>query len=88
MLTLFIGSSGTAIGVITIVCLAAYISSFGTTWGPIVWVMLPELYPLAVFCVLSYFFVRAAVPETAGKSLETLEERVSTPEPDSASSNR
>ncbi|WP_019853934.1 sugar porter family MFS transporter [Actinopolyspora mortivallis] len=124
VLTLLVGASGTAIGVITIVCLTAYISSFGATWGPVVWVMLPELYPLrirgpaeglatwsnwasnflvslvfpvllvgvgqassmlllAVFCVVSFFFVRSFVPETTGRSLENLEEDVTTSDPPS-----
>ncbi|MDR7302872.1 sugar porter family MFS transporter [Haloactinomyces albus] len=113
-LTLIVGASGTTVAVITIICLATYIASFGATWGPIVWVMLPELYPLrirgpaeglatwsnwaanfvvslafpvvlatigqglsmlifAAFGVVSFFFVRALVPETTGRSLEQLE---------------
>jgi MFS transporter, SP family, sugar:H+ symporter len=34
--------------IITLVCLAAYIASFAATWGPVVWVMLPEIFPLKV----------------------------------------
>lgn len=119
VLTLLVGASGQLISVITIVCLAMYVASFGATWGPIVWVMLPELYPLrirgpaeglatwgnwasnfvvslafpvvlamigqgfsmlvlAAFGVLSFFFVRALVPETTGKSLENLEGELAT----------
>lgn len=48
VLTLVVGSSGQVIALITIVCLAAYVASFGATWGPVVWVMLPELYPLRI----------------------------------------
>lgn len=48
VLTLLVGASGQLIGIITIVCLASYVASFGATWGPIVWVMLPELYPLRI----------------------------------------
>ncbi len=115
ILTLIMGASGTTVAVITIVCLTTYIASFGATWGPIVWVMLPELYPLRIrgpgeglatwsnwaanfvvslafpvvlatigqgpsmlifagFGVLSIFFVKALVPETSGRSLESLED--------------
>jgi sugar porter (SP) family MFS transporter len=34
--------------VITLVCLAVFIASFAATWGPVVWVMLPEILPLNV----------------------------------------
>jgi MFS transporter, SP family, sugar:H+ symporter len=34
--------------IITLVCLAAYIASFAATWGPVVWVMLPEIFPLRI----------------------------------------
>jgi sugar porter (SP) family MFS transporter len=47
-LTLAEGLTGGAIGVITIICLAAYIAFFAATWGPTVWVMLPEIFPLRV----------------------------------------
>jgi len=47
-LTLAVGIKGGAIGIITIICLAVYIASFAATWGPTVWVMLPEIYPLRV----------------------------------------
>jgi MFS transporter, SP family, sugar:H+ symporter len=36
------------IGIITLVCLAIYIASFAATWGPVVWVMLPEVLPLKI----------------------------------------
>ncbi|WP_017974306.1 sugar porter family MFS transporter [Actinopolyspora halophila] len=48
ILTLIVGASGQTVAVITVVCLATYIASFGATWGPVVWVMLPELYPLRI----------------------------------------
>ena len=32
----------------TFICLAAFIVSFAATWGPVVWVMLPEVLPLSV----------------------------------------
>ena len=34
--------------IITLVCLATFIASFAATWGPVVWVMLPEVLPLNV----------------------------------------
>jgi sugar porter (SP) family MFS transporter len=37
-----------AVGWITVVCLALYIACFATSWGPIVWVMLAEIFPLKV----------------------------------------
>jgi sugar porter (SP) family MFS transporter len=41
-------SAGDPAAVITLVCLAAFIVSFAATWGPVVWVMLPEVLPLSV----------------------------------------
>ena len=41
-------SPGDPAAVITLACLALYIAAFGATWGPIVWVMLPEVLPLRV----------------------------------------
>ncbi len=34
--------------IITLVCLAGFIVSFAATWGPTVWVMLPEVLPLRI----------------------------------------
>ena len=34
--------------IITLLCLAAFIISFAATWGPTVWVMLPEVLPLRI----------------------------------------
>src|SRR5919199_811740 len=34
--------------IITLLCLASFIISFAATWGPTVWVMLPEVLPLRV----------------------------------------
>jgi MFS family permease len=34
--------------VITLVCLAGFIISFAATWGPTIWVMLPEVLPLRI----------------------------------------
>jgi MFS transporter, SP family, sugar:H+ symporter len=41
-------SPGDAAAVITLLCLAGFIISFAATWGPVVWVMLPEVLPLSV----------------------------------------
>ena len=41
-------SAGDPAAVITLVCLAGFIVSFAATWGPVVWVMLPEVLPLNV----------------------------------------
>jgi SP family sugar:H+ symporter-like MFS transporter len=110
-------SPGDPAAIITLVCLATFIVSFAATWGPVVWVMLPEVLPLsvrgtamglalflhwgsnfavsqtfpvmtdawgagpvfigyAVIGVLAAVFVRALVPETKGRSLEEIEERL------------
>ncbi len=102
------------VAIITLVCLALFIASFAASWGPVVWVMLPEVLPLkirgaamglAIFLhwganfivsltfpvlldaigigllflgyafigVLAFFFVRAFVTETKGRSLEEIE---------------
>jgi MFS family permease len=34
--------------ILTLICLASFIASFAVTWGPVVWVMLPEVLPLSV----------------------------------------
>ncbi|MGI8909469.1 MAG: sugar porter family MFS transporter [Rubrobacteraceae bacterium] len=34
--------------IITLACLAIFIASFAATWGPTVWVMLPEVLPLKI----------------------------------------
>jgi sugar porter (SP) family MFS transporter len=41
-------SPGDPAAIVTLVCLAAFIVSFAATWGPVVWVMLPEVLPLSV----------------------------------------
>jgi MFS family permease len=43
---LFHSSAGA--GWTTLVCLAAYISFFSISWGPVMWVMLSEIFPLSV----------------------------------------
>jgi sugar porter (SP) family MFS transporter len=39
---------GDPAAVITLVCLGTFIASFAATWGPVVWVMIPEVLPLSV----------------------------------------
>ena len=39
---------GDPAAVITLICLATFIASFAATWGPVVWVMIPEVLPLSV----------------------------------------
>ena len=39
---------GDPAAIITLVCLATFIAFFAATWGPVVWVMLPEVLPLSV----------------------------------------
>jgi SP family sugar:H+ symporter-like MFS transporter len=39
---------GDPAAVVTLVCLATFIGSFAATWGPVVWVMIPEVLPLSV----------------------------------------
>lgn len=34
--------------IITLVCLTTFIASFAATWGPVVWVMIPEVLPLSL----------------------------------------
>jgi MFS transporter, SP family, sugar:H+ symporter len=41
-------SAGDPAAIITLACLAGFIVSFAATWGPVVWVMLPEVLPLNV----------------------------------------
>ncbi len=57
---------GDPAAVITLVCLGTFIASFAATWGPVVWVMIPEVLPLslrgtamgvAVFCNWAANFV-------------------------------
>ncbi|CAN5568622.1 MAG: sugar porter family MFS transporter [Rubrobacteraceae bacterium] len=42
------GSPTDPVAIITLVCLAVFITSFAGTWGPVVWVMLPEVLPLKI----------------------------------------
>jgi sugar porter (SP) family MFS transporter len=37
-----------AVAIITLLCLAGFIISFAATWGPTVWVVLPEILPLRI----------------------------------------
>lgn len=36
------------VGIITLLCLALFIASFACTWGPVMWVLLAEIFPLNV----------------------------------------
>lgn len=36
------------VGIITLACLALFIAAFAVSWGPIVWVMLGEIFPLKI----------------------------------------
>ncbi|MGN6169496.1 MAG: sugar porter family MFS transporter [Solirubrobacteraceae bacterium] len=39
---------GDPAAILTLVCLGTFIASFAATWGPVVWVMIPEVLPLSV----------------------------------------
>jgi MFS family permease len=39
---------GDPAAILTLACLAAYIVAFAVSWGPVMWVMLPEVLPLSV----------------------------------------
>jgi sugar porter (SP) family MFS transporter len=41
-------SAGDPLAIVTLACLGGFIVSFAATWGPVVWVMLPEVLPLSV----------------------------------------
>jgi MFS transporter, SP family, sugar:H+ symporter len=41
-------SPGDPAAIVTLICLGTFIASFAATWGPVVWVMLPEILPLSV----------------------------------------
>lgn len=72
---------------IIVACLALFIIFFAFTWGPILWVMLPELFPMVssalrigqVFLIFAaigigaLIFVIKYLPETRGRSLEEIE---------------
>jgi SP family sugar:H+ symporter-like MFS transporter len=105
---------GDPAAIITLVCLATFIASFAATWGPVVWVMIPEVLPLSVrgtamgvavfgnwaanflvsqtfppllkglgpgpvflgyaaLGILAGLFVKTAIRETKGRSLEEIE---------------
>jgi SP family sugar:H+ symporter-like MFS transporter len=36
------------VGIITLACLALFIAAFAVSWGPVVWVMLGEIFPLKI----------------------------------------
>jgi MFS family permease len=105
---------GSPWGVIALIGANLFVIFFAATWGPVMWVMLGEMFPnrmrtvalglctavnwitnfavtlafppltrnvglwlvyglFALFAGLSYFFVKARVPETTGMSLEQME---------------
>jgi MFS family permease len=39
---------GDPAAVITLICVATFIASFAATWGPLVWVVIPEVLPVSV----------------------------------------
>lgn len=45
VILLFASASVAAVGLITVACLAVYIAFYAATWGPVMWAMLPELFP-------------------------------------------
>ena len=112
---------GPGLVVLTLVSIVIYIASYAVSWGPVQWVMLPELFPLrmrgsavglcvifnwlfnmlvslvfpmlldvsgpgpmflffALMAVCAVWFVRGALVETKGKSLEQIETQVLHPE--------
>ncbi|MGF1473080.1 MAG: sugar porter family MFS transporter [Rubrobacteraceae bacterium] len=42
---LLTSSASAFVAIITLLCLATYIGFFAATWGPVLWAMLPELFP-------------------------------------------
>ena len=40
---------------IIIVCLSLFIVFFGISWGPVLWVMLPELFPMRTWRCYGHF---------------------------------
>ena len=63
-------SPGDPAAIITLICLATFIVSFAATWGPVVWVMLPEILPLSVrgaamgLAICLHWFANFAVSQT------------------------
>jgi sugar porter (SP) family MFS transporter len=63
-------SPGDPAAIITLICLGTFIASFAATWGPVVWVMLPEILPLSVrgaalgVAVCLHWFANFAVSQT------------------------
>ncbi len=107
------GRSGTLLMIATLLSLAVYVGTYAMSWGPVQWVVLPELFPLRArgtavgVCIifnwlfnmllslifptllstfgptamfvffagtsaLGLWFTRRALPETKGRSLESL----------------
>ena len=121
---LVLGSGG---GVWVVLFVLAYVAFFGVAMGPVVWVLLSEIFPNRVrdaamsicvmtlwianffvtqffppmlkalggstffiysfLCLVCFFFVKALVPETKGKSLEELESYLGVPAPEGEGSS-
>ena len=66
------------ISIITLLCLALFIASFAATWGPVVWVMLPEVLPLKIrgtamgFAIILHWLANFTVSLTFPTLLATL----------------
>lgn len=64
------GVPSTAANVVTLICLIGYIAFYAMSWGPSVYVMLPELFPSAVrgvgvgFCFVLFWIADLAVTLT------------------------
>ena len=69
-------SPGDPAAIVTLACLAAFIAAFAVTWGPVVWVMLPEILPLSVrgaamgFAICLHWFANFAVSQTFPLALD------------------
>ncbi len=69
-------SPGDPAAIITLICLGTFIASFAATWGPVVWVMLPEILPLSVrgaalgVAICLHWFANFAVSQTFPLALD------------------
>jgi sugar porter (SP) family MFS transporter len=70
-------SPGDPLAIITLACLAGFIAAFAVTWGPVVWVMLPEILPLSVrgaamgLAICLHWFANFAVSQTFPLALDS-----------------
>jgi MFS transporter, SP family, sugar:H+ symporter len=53
---------GDPAAIFTLICLGTFIASFAATWGPVVWVMIPEVLPLSVRNWAANFLVAQTFP--------------------------